>query len=213
MNAPADQSRLKLLVDALNELGSGDSPPDLERSYEALKYLIEFLELEIEDCIGGDALVALSPLNDLIAALSDTLYGGKFKLLHAKNLKKGAPKNQAKHLAQGAMAAAMDLLMFAGVRKDDAAKFVADEAHRRAICDQRGQQVTAKQVAYWRSRAGDDLSSGATGLYRQIVPQCKEQVEAAAEAEKRAVAEHLVKGLLEAVRNQRVSPPPGGFPT
>ena len=209
MNAPAEQSRLKLLVDALNELGSGDSPPDLERSYEALRYLIEFLELEIEDRIGGDALVALSPLNDLIAALSDTLYGGKPELLHAKNRKKGAPRNQAKHLAQGAMASAMDLLMFAGVRQDDAAKFVADEAHRRAIFDQRGQRVTAKHDAYWRHRAGGDLSPVATNIHKQLVQKFEATITDKPEAERKAVAKGLVIGLLEAIQDSRVSPKHG----
>ena len=146
MNAPPEQSRLKLLVGALNTLGGKDALPDLERSYQGLLYLQEFLELEIEDSFGRDALAALSPLYELIKALSDTLNGGRPELLRPKNQKKGAAMNQAKHLAQGAAASAMELLIFARVGKDDAAKFVADEANKRGIGDQKGENVKRRPI-------------------------------------------------------------------
>ena len=216
MNAPAAQSRLKRLVEALNDLRGANALSDLERSYDALKFVGEFLEMEIGDKFGVDALdalEALSPLNELINALSDTLNGGGPELLRPTNQKKGAPGNQVKHVAQGAMAAAMDCLIFAGVQMDEAAKFVADEAHRQAICDQRGQRVTANQVASWGRRVGIDLSAGATGVHGQTIQGHRNHIAAAPEAEKQAVAKDLVKGILGAVRSQRVSPARGSFPT
>ncbi len=212
MNAPAEQSRLQLLVDALNTLGGKDAPPDLERSYQGLLYLQEFLELEIKCRFGGDALPALSPLNDLIVALSDTLNGGRPELLRPTNQKKGPPENQAKHLAQGAMAAAMDCLIFAGMRKDDAARFVASKSKERGIFDQKGQEIQLKQVAKWRSRVGDDLSRGATRLHGQIFSQLKDKIVATPEAERKLAAEGLVIGLLESLQDSRVSPKPANFP-
>ena len=213
MNAPAVNARLRGLLDDLNNLGSRDTPPDLKRSHQALRDIADFLEGEFERSFGVDALDALSPLYDLINALSDTLNGGRPELLRPTNQKKGAPGNQAKHLAQGAMAAAMDCLIFAGVQRVDAAKFVADEANKRGIGDQKGEKIKPKQVANWRSRVGDDLSPGATNLHSQTFRQFREIIAAAPEAQRRAVAEDLVKDVLAAVRNRRVSPTPGGFPT
>lgn len=209
MNAPAEQSRLQLLVDALNTLGGKDAPPDLERSYQGLLYLQEFLELEIKCRFGGDALPALSPLNDLIVALSDTLNGGRPEFLRPSNQKMGPPNYKAKHLAPGAMASAMELLIFAGVGKDEAAKFVADEANERSIGDHKGQEIKIKQVAKWRSRVDDDLSAVATNLYKQVVPPLKVIIAAVPEAERKAAAEDIVKGILNAARSQRASPKHG----
>jgi hypothetical protein len=106
------------------------------------------------------------PLQALIAALSDTLRGGRPALLHPRQRGKGAPKDQSFSLVQGVLAGALDVLVRAGMPRDMAADFVANQANLRGVHDRKGQRVAAKQVIAWRARAGDDLAAAGYAVFK-----------------------------------------------
>lgn len=168
------------LMSALKEIAAGDYQIPLERSYDALRVVVTWIETP--NTLEAHATVL--PLQTLVLALSDTLKGGKPEYLKHSVGGTGRPSDLSFASLQGAVAGAMALIMAApGGRasRDSAATLVSKRAHHFGLRDQKGRRITAKQVASWRYRVGVDLPETAANVFRKIV-EIKPGSESAAKA-------------------------------
>ena len=167
----------RALLAALTEVAGRAYPHRLERSYDALRLVLAYIEADLPE---GD-LQSVAPLRALVAALSDVLRGAKPPLFEDLPKTNGAPASKAFANAQGAIAATLELLIRAKMPQGEASMWIARKCSELGIGDKKGYAITASQVASWRNRAGGDLADAAQQVFDQIVaiwPECIELKEA-----------------------------------
>jgi hypothetical protein len=167
-------------MNALKEIAARDYQIPLERSYDALRVVVNWIEtpntLEAHETV--------LPLQTLVLALSDTLKGGKPEYLKHSVGGTGRPSDLSFASLQGAVAGAMALIIAAPggrVSRDSAATLVSKRAHHFGLRDHKGQRITKKQVASWRDRVGVDLPEAAADVFRSII-EIRPESECAAKA-------------------------------
>jgi len=120
---------------------------------------------------------AAVPLRKLIVAISDLLRGGTADLFVVQRAGSsggeggpvGRPKDKSHSLLQGAVAAAMEVLMGApDMTRRAAAVYVANKAAKHGLKDHENKTISWTQVASWRDRAGGDLPGAASDVFKRI---------------------------------------------
>jgi integrase len=152
------------LMAVLAGIGQRPDVDRLERSYAALRAVVAYFDSSADISIRD----LMRPLHALIHALSDSLRGGQPALLRPRRRGTGPPKDQSFSSIQGAVAAALEIMVRAGMQVDSAARLVTTMAHSHGIRDRNGQRLTAAQAINWRHRAGDDLAPTGTAAFKQI---------------------------------------------
>jgi hypothetical protein len=112
------------------------------------------------------------PLGWLESAVNDVARGASPTALKPSTSVSGRPTGLARDRVQGTLAFFLELLVVAAkVPPDEAAKFVARKS-RNLVCSESGDEITAEQVAGWRS----ELSrGGATIGGREIFRGLRQQ--------------------------------------
>jgi hypothetical protein len=153
-----------VLVDILTRIAQFEFPDPLDRSYEALRAAIKYVDSTLDPSLGG----LTSPLHALVNALSDTLKGGKPEMLRSPPRAKGPPKDQSFASVQGVLAGALETLIRADMPGAQAARFVANEASRLRISARNGEPISQNSIIQWRHRQGGDLSANATAAFKKV---------------------------------------------
>jgi hypothetical protein len=164
-----------VLVDILTRIAQFEFPDPLDRSYEALRAAIKYVDSTLDPSLGG----LTSPLHALVNALSDTLKGGRPEMLRPRPRTEGAPKNLSFSSTQGILAGLLEMLIRVGQPRESAARFIATKAAALKIVNRNGQRISAKNVIAWHHRRGGDLSAAATSAFKKVTtPQITDVDEA-----------------------------------
>ena len=188
----------RALIAALTEVAGRKYPHRLERSYDALRLVLGYIEAGLPE---GD-LQSVAPLRALVAALSDVLRGAKPPLFDGLPKTNGAPASKAFANAQGAIAATAELLIRAGMPLREASRWVKGECKELGIGDKNKKEITAGQVASWRNRAGGDLPDAAQQVFDQIIATLPERIELMEAKKDAAAALRLVRDTGIAIRKK-----------
>jgi hypothetical protein len=178
-----------VLLETLTQIGQFEFSDPLERSYEALRAAVKYVDGNLPLSSRG----LTSPLHALINALSDTLGGARPEILRPRRRGEGAPKDQSFSSVQGVLGSLLEKLIRAGVPRDSAARSIATQAASLKILDRNGRRITAKNIISWRARTNDDLASAGTAAFRKVAsPDIASQED----------AESYVRGALQALANR-----------
>ena len=134
------------MIALLAAVGRDGDP--LANSLAALRFVVRFLDSDPRCVAAGLAL----PLERLSLAMRDVLHGAKPELFTPRRKdgedgKPGAPANQSSTALQGALAAAVHILIRSGHKRDASAAFVVGEAGKMGLA------IAKDDVLRWRDEA------------------------------------------------------------
>jgi hypothetical protein len=144
-----------------------ESAGRLEACLRSLAAVIEFLD---EDEVVFEAGTATT-LKMLQSALHDRLRGAKPSLLFSLARKAGAPTMTVPSALQGVVAFALERLIKAGLRREEAARFVVARLSKLGITHVGSGTITVNVILRWRAEIRDSGSAGATHVYDCLMQQ------------------------------------------
>jgi hypothetical protein len=174
------------MIQLLRAQKADQSKGHLANSLTALRFMVRFLNSDPR-CVNEELAL---PLERLSQALVDVQQGAKPALFRIENPGRGAPANQARQAALGALAAAVSMLKNAGETREESAKLIERAAKKLGL-------AWVDAVALLQCR--DDISRGRASTRARDI-YARHMVQARG-LEKAALA-HLASDIVMAVASQ-----------
>jgi hypothetical protein len=138
----------------------------LEAGKMALVAVLTFLNSDPEIVLKGSN----RSLSIVLRTLNDVLGGGRPALLFERPSKGGAPNYQSDTVLRAQIVLALELLLKAGLSRDEAGAWVARQLEKSKIRRAKGKHgsITAKEILRWRSEKGGKAPSGFDAAFTKL---------------------------------------------